>query len=168
MMRWLVLLCTVLFVLMGCQSQVYNQTEGNVADATIKAREAIRKQDASVKIKSPLVVKPGLYVDTTPINLGRQPAWLKSHIFIRGDQLPFSYYSRTVASGANNNVLTKYQPGLDQSAKVSINYSGTIKGALDLLASKTGFVYSVRKSTIYWQAFVTRTFDIAFMPGGTD
>ncbi|OGT41799.1 MAG: hypothetical protein A3F42_02210 [Gammaproteobacteria bacterium RIFCSPHIGHO2_12_FULL_37_34] len=167
-MKWVVLFCTVIIVLMGCQSQVYNQTEGNVADVKIKAGEAIRKQDVSVKPKSPLVVKPGLYVDTTPISLERKPAWLKAHVLIRGDQLPFSYYSRTIASGANNNILTKYQTGLNQTANVSINYSGTIKGALDLLASKTGYVYSIRKNTIYWQAFITRTFDIAFMPGGTD
>ncbi|OGT36833.1 MAG: hypothetical protein A3F11_08605 [Gammaproteobacteria bacterium RIFCSPHIGHO2_12_FULL_37_14] len=168
LMRWVVWFCTVALVLAGCQSQIYNQTEGNIADVKIKAEEAIRKQDVSVKPKSPLVVKPGLYVDTTPISLERQPSWLRAHILIRGDQLPFSYYSRTVASGANNNVLTKYQTGLNQTVNISMNYSGTIKGALDLLASKTGFVYSVRKNSIYWQAFITKTFDIAFMPGGTD
>lgn len=167
-MRWVVLLCTFAFVLAGCQSQVYNQTEGNVADVKLKLNEAIRKQNADVKPKPALVVKPGLYVDTTPISLAKQPPWLKSHVLIRGDQLPFSYYSRTVASGANSNVLTKFQTGLNPNVNISLNYSGTIKGALDLLASKTGYVYSVRKNTIYWQAFVTRTFDIAFMPGGTD
>ncbi|HLB42957.1 MAG TPA: secretin N-terminal domain-containing protein [Gammaproteobacteria bacterium] len=167
-MRWVVCLCTAVFVLVGCQSQTYNQTEGNIADVKIKATEAIRKQDLSVKPKSSLLVKSGLYVDTTPISLEKRPSWLKGHILIRGDQLPFSYYSRTIASGASNNILTKYQTGLNQSVNVSINYSGTIKGALDLLASKTGYVYSVRKNAIYWQAFITKTFDIAFMPGGTD
>src|SRR5262249_39605856 len=32
----------------------------------------------------------------------------------------------------------------------------------------TGYVYNVQGNVIYWQAFITRTFDIAFMPGGTD
>ncbi len=49
-----------------------------------------------------------------------------------------------------------------------MNYSGTVRGALDLLASKTGFVYSIEGNYIYWQAFISKTFDIAFMPGGTD
>ena len=50
-----------------------------------------------------------------------------------------------------------------------MNYTGTVKGALDLLAAKTGFVYSIqRANTIYWQAFITRTFSIAFMPGTSD
>jgi MSHA biogenesis protein MshL len=49
-----------------------------------------------------------------------------------------------------------------------MSYSGSIKGALDLLASKTGYVYSIHGNSIYWQAYVTKTYDIAFMPGGTD
>src|SRR5690606_9422721 len=82
--------------------------------------------------------------------------------------LPFSYYSRTIASGANKNILTKYQIGLDPAVNVSLNYSGSIKGALDLLASKSGYVYSIRNNKINWQAFITRTFDVAFMPGSSD
>jgi type IVB pilus formation R64 PilN family outer membrane protein len=39
---------------------------------------------------------------------------------------------------------------------------------LDLLATKVGYVYTINKDQIYWKEFVTRTFDIAFMPGGTD
>ena len=34
------------------------------------------------------------------------------------------------------------------------------------MAAKTGYVYSVHRNSVYWQAFITRTFDIAFMPGG--
>lgn len=168
LMKWVVWCCALVFVLAGCQSQVYNQTEGNVAEVKLKTKEAFQKQEAQARHKPSLVVKKGLYVDTTPINIDREPSWLKAQILIRGDQLPFSYYSRVVASGANNNILIKYQNGLSQTANISVNYSGTIKGALDLLASKTGYVYSIRKNTIYWQAFITRTFDIAFMPGGTD
>ncbi len=162
------LLAAVVMTLTACHSKVYNQTEGNVADVKIKAAEARTKSDNDAKPIAPLVMKNGMYVDTTPISLAKQPTWLKNQIVIRGDQLPFSYYSRTIANGAKGNILTKYQVGLDASAKVSMNYSGTIKGALDLLASRTGYVYNVQGNAIYWQAFVTRTFDIAFMPGGTE
>lgn len=51
---------------------------------------------------------------------------------------------------------------------MSVNYSGTVKGALDLLAAKTGYVYTVNGNDVYWQAFITKTFDIAFMPGSSD
>lgn len=166
--KWIVLFLTTLLMVVACHSPVYNQTEANVADVKIKASDARRKSDNDAKPIPPLVVKDGMYVDTTPISIHKQPQWLKNHVVIRGDQLPFSYYSRTIASGAGSSVLTKYQTGLDPAANVTINYTGTVKGALDLLASKSGYVYTVHGTSIYWQAFITKTFDIAFMPGGTD
>ena len=166
--KWFLLLLMVVSVLTACQSKVYNQTEANIATVKIKQMDAVRHQDATLGRNPSLLVKQGLYVDTSPISLDRSPPWLNNRIIIRGDQLPFSYYSRTIASGAGNNILTKYQAELDQAAKVSINYSGTVKGALDLIATKTGYVYNVRRNMIYWQEFVTKTYDIAFMPGGTE
>jgi type IVB pilus formation R64 PilN family outer membrane protein len=114
------------------------------------------------------LVKQGLYVDQSPVALNRDPGWIRYHIVVRGDQLPFSYYSRVVASGAPATVLTKYQSGLDQAVPVSMNYAGSIKGALDLLAARTGYAYTVQGNTVYWQSLITQTFDVAFMPGGTD
>lgn len=166
--KWIVLLLSTVFVLSACHSPVYNQTQGNVADVKIKAARARYQSDMSAKPLPPLLVKQGLYVDTTPINLRRQPSWLQNRVVIRGDQLPFSYYSRTIASGASNDILTKYQVGLDPAINISLSYSGTVKGALDVLAAKTGYVYSVFGRQIYWQAFVTRTFDVAFLPGSSD
>lgn len=159
---------SMMFMLSACRSPVYNQTEGNIADVRLKAVADRHQFDAAGKPQPSLLVKSGLYVDTTPISIEREPRWLKYHLIIRGDQLPFSYYSRTIASGANTTVLTKYQVGLESTVNVNMNYSGTIKGALDLLAAKTGYVYSIHGNRIYWQAFVTKTFDIAFMPGDTD
>jgi MSHA biogenesis protein MshL len=166
--KWAVLILTTVGLLAACHSPLYNQTEANVADVKIKASEARHKSDNDAKAPPPLVVKQGLYVDTSPISLSRSPQWLKNRIVIRGDQLPFSYYSRTIAGGAGSHVLTKYQTGLDPAVNVTLNYTGTVKGALDLLASKSGYVYTIHGGSIYWQAFITRTFDIAFMPGGTD
>lgn len=147
---------------------LYNQTEGNVADVTLRAKEARKISDCYGRKTPALVVNQGLYVDKTPIRLSSAPPWLRNHIIIRGDLLPFSYYARTILAGGGPNLLTRYQVGLDQGVLVSLNYSGTVKGALDLLASKAGYVYSVNNTHVYWQAFVTKTFDIAFMPGSSD
>lgn len=166
--KWIVLFLTTIFMVAACHSPVYNQTEGNVADVKIKASEARRKSDNDAKPQPSLVVKNGSYVDTTPISLSKEPNWLRNHIVVRGDQLPFSYYSRTVAAGAGGNVLTKYQTGLDPSTNITVNYSGSVRGALDLIASKSGYVYSIHNNSVYWQAFITRSFDIAFMPGSSD
>lgn len=166
--KWLVLLLSSLFVLAACHSPVFNQTEGNVADVKIKTARDTALSDDKAKPMPPLLINKGLYVDTTPISLKSRPNWLSNHVVIRGDQLPFSYYSRLIASGAGSKVLTKFQVGLDPASTVSINYSGSVSGALDMLASKSGFVYSINNDTIYWQAFITRTYDIAFIPGDTD
>lgn len=166
--KWIVLVLTTMLMVTACNSPVYNQTENNVADVKIKAKVARQQSDDSAKVRPALVMNKGPYIDRTPISLAKNPSWLKSHIVIKGDQLPFSYFSRTIGSGAGYGILTKYQTGLDQGQKISLNYSGTVKGALDLLSSKSGFVYNIQGNGIYWQAFLTKTYDIAFMPGGTD
>lgn len=166
--RLLVFCLTVLITITGCQSPaLFHQTHANIADVSGRVKEADAKSDAIGKPMAPLVVNPGLYVDSTPISLAKQPSWLKNHILLRGEQLPFSYYSRTLVGG-HNNILTHYQVDLDPATRISLNYSGDVKGALDLLAAKTGYVYSINGNDIYWQAYVTKTFEIAFMPGSTD
>lgn len=155
-------------LLTGCHSPVYNQTEANVADVKLRAEAARQASNDSAKPLSPLLINQGLYVDRTPISLYRQPLWLKNQIILRGDQLPFSYYSRTIAGGGGRKILTRYQTELDPVLPISVNYTGTVKGALDLLAAKTGYLYTIRGNNVYWQAYVTKTFDIAFMPGSQD
>lgn len=165
---FLLLFAVIALLAAGCQNGVYKQTEGNVADVAIRSKQAFRKSDKDAKPLPTMVVNQGLYVDRTPISLARDPQWLRNTIILRGDQLPFSYYSRTVAAGGGRSVLTRYQTGLDSSVNISVNYSGSVKGALDLIAAKTGYVYTVNGNDIYWQAYVTKTFDIAFMPGSSD
>ena len=100
--KWVILFLSTAFMLTACHSPVYNQTEGNIADVKIKAAAVRKMNDNLIKPTPPLLVKQGLYVDTTPISLRRRPGWLSNHIVIRGEQLPFSYYSRTIATGGKN------------------------------------------------------------------
>lgn len=159
---------TIVLFLSGCNSPVYNQAEGNIAETKIRINEAMKKSNTSGKPIPNLLVKNDLYVDKTPISLAKEPSWLKNHIVIRGDQLPFSYYSRTIVAGGGKNVLTHYQTGMDEGQKVSMNYSGTVRGALELLGAKSGYVFTVNGRSVYWQAFISKTYDIAFMPGSSD
>lgn len=164
----LAVLLFLVLILTSCNSPVYNQTEANVADVKLHIDAARRQSNASGKPIPSLIVSDGLYVDKTPISLAKQPSWLKNKIIIRGESLPFSYYSRLIVGGTGQNVLTHYQTGLDDTVKISMNYSGTVKGALDLLAAKSNLVYSINCNSIYWKTFVTKTFDVAFMPGSSD
>lgn len=163
-------LTVTLFSLLGCTNPaVYHQTEANVADAVQHAIDARQKSDLSAcKCGATLSVDPGPYVDRTPINIACAPGWLHDHIIIRGDDLPFAYFSRTILNGGGRYVLMHNQIGLDPLIRVSMNYSGTVKGALDLLSAKAGYRYIVNCKNVYWQAFITKSFDVAFMPGSSD
>lgn len=167
-----ILLCFFVMLsttLIGCPSKkVFYQTEGNVADVVCRAGAARHKSDLDARPRPTLVVNKGSYVDRTPISLEKSPAWLNNHIIIKGDELPFAYYARAIANAGGQRVLTRYQTGLDSTLRVTMNYSGSVRGALNLLASKTNYVFNICCSNIYWQAFITRTFDIAFMPGSSD
>ncbi len=163
----LICLSTIIF-LSGCNQSVYNQAEANVADITQRQTEAHAKMVSATTPNPTLLMNQGLYVDRTPISLARQPLWLTNRVVLRGEQLPFSYYSRIILNGGGHNILIHYQSGLNDKVMLSMNYSGTVKGALDMLAAKTGYVYAVNCNDVYWQAFMTRTFDIAFMPGSSD
>lgn len=165
--KWIVLFLTVAFALSACNSPTYNQSEDNVADVKIATDKAFKQSDKSAATKPSLRVEKGSYIDKTPISLYKNPSWMKNKVVIRGDGLPFSYYARTLAKGAGSYVLTKYQTELDKTVRLSISYSGTVRGALDLLAAKSGYEYTISGNTVYWKAFVTKTYDIAFMPGGT-
>lgn len=166
--KFFLLLIVIFVFISGCNSPVYNQTEANAADVKLRIDEARHQSDQSTRPTPSLVINNGVYVDKTPINLAKAPKWLNNRIVIRGDSLPFSYYSRTIVGGNGANVLTRYQTGLDDNIKISMNYIGTVRGALDQLAAKAGYVYNINCNSIYWQAFITRTFDVAFMPGSSD
>jgi len=168
MRKWIGAFVCISLFLAGCHSPHYDQTVANVADVKIRADDALHRSNSAIRQPPALIVNPGLYVDTSPISLVHNPHWFNNRVIIRGDQLPFSYYARMVSIGAGRNVLIKYQTGLDPSTVISMNYSGTVRGALDLLAAKTGNIFVIHGDTIYWQAFVTKTFDVAFMPGTSD
>jgi MSHA biogenesis protein MshL len=167
--RIALLFLSSLFVMTGCQTPaLYNQTTDNVATTAERVKQAQTKSDAAQRVQPPLIVNQGLYVDKRPISLLRDPEWLKRSIILHGEQLPFSYFSRTIVGNTGKTVLIHYQTGLDPSSLTSMNYSGTIKGALDVLAAKTGYTYTVHGKNIYWQSMITKTFDVAFMPGASD
>jgi type IVB pilus formation R64 PilN family outer membrane protein len=166
--RLALLFLTITFIVSGCESPaIYNQTENNAADVKQKINDSTRKLDNEGKNAPPLLINQGVYVDKTPISLARDPAWLRDRVILRGNELPFSYWSKTIVGG-NGHILIEGDVGTHDKSPFSFAYTGTVKGALDLLASKTGYVYSINGNKIYWQSTITKTFDIAFMPGQID
>lgn len=125
-----------------------------------------RVLDTTVKSTLPApaaVAKPGYYVNPVPISLNQPPAWLKRKITLQAQNVPMSFLVSRILR--DTDIAVNYQPGTNQNVIVSMNYSGTIKGALDQLAASTNYAYDPSSDEITWEAFVTRTFNIAFMPG---
>lgn len=107
----------------------------------------------------------GLYVDPTPISLKQAPAWLNEQVSLRGKMLPLDFYMKDLLKGTNGLVL--YQEPSIRNTLLSFEFQGTLKGALDYIAAQTNYAYDVSGRTVSWSRFVTKTFDIAFMPGST-
>lgn len=111
----------------------------------------------------PVVVKSGYYVNTNPVSLKKQPAWMAQTVSLQANQAPLNLLMDRLVRSSNTTVT--YENSARAQKLVSLNYQGNLKGALDALAAKTHYTYSVNGQTISWSAFDSRTFNIAFMPG---
>lgn len=125
------------------------------------------KRDQLLNKRAPAVeVKSGYYVNTTPQSLTRPPRWLNNRVALQADGMPFSLLMQQIFRGTGVDV--SYQPGMDLNMPTNIDYRGTLKGALQEIAAQYDFDYTMTKSSLTWQAFETRTFNISFMPGSAD
>lgn len=96
---------------------------------------------------------------------GENPNWLYNRISMRTNNLPLSLLMNKLVPA--NTVGIQYGMGANQTVPVSLNYSGTIHGALDQIAAKTGYAYDIEDNMLTWSPFVTKTFDVSFMPGAS-
>jgi type IVB pilus formation R64 PilN family outer membrane protein len=153
-------------VLSGCASNTatYNARRSTIAMIKQRADRMAQKQVQDVKPTKSVETKKALYVDTTPINLTKHPAWLDRRITLHASQMPFSFFANEVIKGSAVNV--HFQNETDATAITSLSYTGTVKGALEKLAAMSGYNYRVKGNKLTWNRYVTRTFNVAFLPGG--
>ncbi len=160
---------TVVFVaaalLFGCTdaNRAFKQSTYNYNNTQYRMNRAQKANDA----QAPTVVKKaGYYVNTTPIDISNNPTWMQRTITLQANDLPLSFLVKQILR--DTNAVVSYQPGMNASTPISMNYRGTIKGALDSLALKTNYSYTVDNGEITWSNFITKTFNISFMPGSSD
>jgi type IVB pilus formation R64 PilN family outer membrane protein len=96
---------------------------------------------------------------------GQNPNWLYNHVSLRANNLPFMLLMNKLIP--DNTVGIQYGVGANQNMPLSLNYTGTLRGALDQVAAKTGYAYDIEDNMITWSPFVTKTFDVSFMPGAS-
>ncbi len=148
-------------VLAGCYPG-YKETVEQVEHT----KETIHQKEQTYNPPPPPVMeKTGAYVDTRPVSLDRPPYWLKRRVSIHGANLPVTFYIEQVLDGINTNI--QFDNDLDRGKLISVNYRGTIKGALNRIATKSDYAYHINNKTgdITWTGFVTKTFDVSFLPG---
>lgn len=149
--------------LAGCDSiALWKQTNTEYA----KDKDVIKDANTSVKTPPPAVTsKQEPYVDTHPVSLSREPSWYRAPVTVNASGLPFSFYVTQLLGNAP--VGVHMDPGINASRAVNLHYSGTVKGAMEELAAKSGYYYDydLDKNMITWSALETKTFDISFIPG---
>lgn len=156
----------IMFTLSACSSPAFFTEVKNNVDKTVDRVQVTEANENTTSLTTPVViVKDELYVDTTPIDLSKHPVWLNNPLSLRGEKLPFLFYASNIVKSAR--VISTYQAGLNLDLMVDMDYSGTLQGALDVLAAKTGYQYRIDGDTLVWEAYVTKTFNIAFMPSSS-
>ena len=148
------------FLLAACALPPYQHADERV--------EQTSRQIASDKIaenkRAPTVVsRPGYYVDTHPVNVNKDPAWMRRSVTLTAQNMPLDELVARLLR--NGDVNVRYDETTQSKRLVSIHYVGTVKGALETIAAKTRYFYSVDGNVVSWSAYETRMFDISFMPG---
>jgi len=79
--------------------------------------------------------------------------------------MPFHFAARKILSSTGATIT--YDTGVNPNRLIALNYSGTIHEALNRLSAKSGYHYSIHNNNLTWTSFITRTFDVSFMPGSS-
>jgi type IVB pilus formation R64 PilN family outer membrane protein len=146
--------------LVGCSTpKLYHQAEQNVDNIDRQMDEA-RQSD-----RYPVV--HGVTKRAMPDNSFNMhpalPAWGQTPITINSRSVPLQFLVDKVLS--RTGAMVDYHSDVNQNMPVSLNYTGTVQGALERLAAASNYAYTLEDNTVIWSGFVTKTFDISFMPG---
>jgi type IVB pilus formation R64 PilN family outer membrane protein len=157
------LLMGIAACLLASCSQTYVDSKASIAKTGDQIKLAERQANASDK---PVIVKSGYYIDSNAVAISHNPNWLTRPITLQANSIPLNLLMNRVLRNAP--AVTNYDNTVQKQQLVNIRYHGSIKGALDTLASETNYNYSVHPNDITWSAFQTKTFDISFMPGSSN
>jgi type IVB pilus formation R64 PilN family outer membrane protein len=147
---------TIMLMLSACTPATYHEAQDGV--------EQVAHHIDHVKIKQHALDQKNNRVYRHRLARRRRtPSWLNRKVSIYGQQLSFAFAANRLLRGTGR--FAAFAPSVNQQKRINIAYQGTLKHALEALAAKSGYQYSISGRTLTWSAFVTRTFDISFMPG---
>lgn len=147
--------------LTGCAPNYYRASNEGV-DESLHALQSIDQQ--AHQHEPPVLIKEGYYVDSSPVPLRQDPAWLHETVTVRAQGMPLSSLMNRLLSGHAMSV--SYDGSVNSQHPVTMDYHGSLRGALQVLANTVDYHYQLQDDhEISWSAFEDRTFDISFMPG---
>lgn len=154
------LVSTCMFALVSCTTKTMKDAEYMVG----KNKERLERIEKKSTLPAPpVVVNKGFYENPNPLSLKQPPAWIKEDISLQAHNMPMSLLVARILRDTDADI--EFQPQINRNQLLSLNYSGSIKGALDQVAAMTNSAYQIQGNQINWQAYVTKTFNISFMPG---
>ena len=137
---------------------------GHTKQTIAQTKHDIHESRTIANTEAPPVIElSGYYVDNKPMAISNRPKWVKRHISLSANDMPLNLLVNQILR--NTPATITYQKDMNDTAPVTINYSGTIQGALNEAAAKTGYAYQINANKVNWQALIMRTFNISFMPG---
>ena len=149
--------------LSGCAKTTFTESTHAIANTQQKI-QTIQQQAATTA--PAVVVRSGYYVNTNPVSLQQTPAWLRQPVSLQANNIPLNILMGRLLR--NSDVAASYDKSVNPLTRVSLDYNGNVQGALRALAAVTHLAFTVGNQTVTWSAFMTRTFNIAFMPGSAN
>lgn len=158
-----VTIATAVMALSGCTSAIYRHANAQISGTQAQINQANMQVNQSAPA---VVVKPGYYVSDHAVSLAQAPSWLTDQVHLKADRLPLRVLVQQLF--ANTNVVVTFDSSVSSNRLVTMNYQGTVQGALKNIAEDTGYFYTVDANHVAWSDYETQTFNIAFMPGASD
>ena len=145
----------------GCKTPASYRAANDAADHN--QHEIEKRQHQALNPEPPVVSLSSYYVDTKPIQIDQFSAWLRQPLRLQANGLPFDLLAQRIMRDVP--MAVSFGADVSRSKPITMSYQGTVQGALDQLAAASGYAYTLEDHSLAWSALVTRTFNIAFMPG---
>ena len=159
--KFILALSTVVFF-SGCAHTPFKTSNAHVRTTQQEIQQDLANYTTT---KPPVVTHHGYYISTTPYKLQHQPKWMKRQVTLEAKNLPLSILMSRLLEGSG--VTASYDETILPGRLVSIDYAGDVSGALKRAAALTHYNYALSQYDIAWSAFVTKTFNVSFMPGSS-
>ena len=148
--------------LSGCTAhQFHDETAGKIDTVEVLSKSMRQHfpvyEPAFIEIERPPISLESIGNTSDPQWYG---TWVKKKVV---DNLPFGIAVRNAFEGYG--LIVSIDHDLDQQKMISLAFTGTLREMLDEFSLASGYAYTIDDNRINWHYLMTKTFDVAAMPG---